>query len=92
MSAKMRKRVLDWQECLDRAQLQVAECLAHYAHDDGSESYPSKARIARECKLSERHVQRALRWMEDIGMIVPEKNQKGGRGMSTHYRINPFPE
>lgn len=48
----------------------VLIALADYAHDDGTEAFPSVDTIARKARLSERQVQRALRTLERNGDIV----------------------
>lgn len=47
----------------------VALALADYAHDDGSNAYPSIATLARKAHMSERNVQYALRRLEQAGEI-----------------------
>ncbi|MFT7835734.1 helix-turn-helix domain-containing protein [Saccharothrix sp. BKS2] len=51
--------------------------LANHAGPDGSEAFPSVDRMMRYTRLSRRTVQRALRSLEELGLIKP------GR---THYR------
>lgn len=48
----------------------VAVALADHADDKGANVYPSVARLAFKTELSERTVQRALRELEQIGIIV----------------------
>jgi hypothetical protein len=49
----------------------VLMCLAYYAGVDGCNAFPSVARIARNSRLSERSVQRALKRLLDLGVIEP---------------------
>lgn len=44
--------------------------LAEHAHDDGSNTYPSVARIARDTGLSKRSVRRALKFLDGTGIIM----------------------
>ena len=47
----------------------VLIALADHAHSDGSNAFPSVKTIAREARMSERNVQRALRALEQSGAI-----------------------
>lgn len=47
----------------------VLMCLAYYAGADGCNAFPSVARIARNSRLSERSVQRAIKKLLDLGVI-----------------------
>jgi len=47
----------------------VLMCLAYYAGVDGCNAFPSVARIARNSRLSERSVQRALKKLLELGII-----------------------
>ena len=64
--------------------LKLADC----ADDDGRNVYPSVQRIARECCLSERTVQRFLRRFVDLGLLSIEANGFGGRGRARLYRMH----
>jgi DNA-binding IclR family transcriptional regulator len=46
--------------------------LAEFAHDDGSEAYPSVATIGKRARLSERQVRYCLRSLEESGAIVKD--------------------
>jgi Helix-turn-helix domain len=54
----------------------VLLCLARHADAEGKKALPSIATIARQCRLGERTVQRALRDAERRGFIIPQK--RGG--------------
>lgn len=54
----------------------VAVALADHANDQGADVYPSVARLVAKTELSERTVQRILRELEKIGIIV--KDAAGG--------------
>lgn len=47
----------------------VLLCLAEFAHDDGSNAFPSAATLATRTLLSERQVFRALKTLEELGEI-----------------------
>lgn len=64
--------------------LRLVEC----ADDDGRRIYPSKERLALDCGISVRSVQRILRRFEDIGLIEAVAHAAGGRGRATEYRLS----
>jgi hypothetical protein len=66
----------------------VALKLADHADDDGGSIYPSIARIAAECELSERQVQRIIRDMVGRGLLRVIGDAKGGRGHPTRYSFH----
>ncbi len=66
----------------------VAVRLADYANDDGSNVYPGVERLADECGISQRSVQRHLRHFENLGILVVVANAGGGRGRATEFRID----
>lgn len=49
----------------------VLMCLAYYAGVDGCNAFPSVARLARDSRLSERAVQKALKRLVELGVIEP---------------------
>ena len=62
----------------------VAKKLADHASDDGTGIHPSIARIARETELSERSVQRSIKELLEIGLLVVEQwRANGGSGPNT---------
>lgn len=59
--------------------------IAAHADPDGSNAYPSTARLAEETGLSQRTVRRALRTLEGLGELVVEEP---GRGHTANrYRV-----
>ena len=48
----------------------VLLALADYAHDDGSNAFPSVSSIAAKARMSDRQVQRALKELEAAGDIT----------------------
>ena len=64
----------------------VLLALADYADDDGY-CYPSIARLAVKCVLTERNVQLILRYLEQIGELVTERG--AGRGNVNAYWVLP---
>lgn len=62
--------------------------LADHANDDGRNVYPSIERIAAECSLSERTVQRIMAELRKAGVVVVEREGGKGRGDPTLYRID----
>lgn len=68
----MSLRALVW--VLDHSEARLGQRLvllglAEYAHDDGSNAFPSVAMLARKARLSERATQTALRELERDGRI-----------------------
>lgn len=61
---------------------------ADFADDDGRNSYPSYERVAIWCGVSLRTVNRIVTRMKDAGVLVPERNRGGGRGLTVNYRID----
>lgn len=97
MSLPARNRVKTWRHNLDKdalssPQFRVAMAVAYYADKDCRNAFPSKELIAEDLGMSVRQVQRILDYLEGIGLLAVEANKKGGRGKSTIYHINPFPE
>lgn len=65
----------------------IALKLADHAGDDGCEVFPSKERIAAECELSDRQVQRTLKTMVEDGLLIVTR-PGGGKGNTTHYDMD----
>ncbi len=61
--------------------------LGHYAHDDGSNAFPSVKTLTKIVERSRRTVQRALRFLEENGHIEATTPKTGGRGRPTVYRV-----
>jgi DNA-binding Lrp family transcriptional regulator len=73
----------------------VLKELAWFADDNGQRAFPSVTTLAVRTGLSRRAVQKLLRELERIGAIDAVGSRlggrgraSGGRGRSTHYRIN----
>lgn len=62
--------------------------LADHAHDDGTNIYPSVARIADETHLSVRTVQRVLAELVEVDLLHLVAYEGGGRGNSRNYMLN----
>jgi biotin operon repressor len=65
----------------------VLLAMADHAQDDGTGCYPSVQRLATKTSLSRRGVQKISRRLEDAGFLVPSARIKGGRSLTTEYRI-----
>lgn len=63
----------------------VALRLADFADDGGRGIWPTVARVAAECEISESTVQRVLRDFVAEGILVVVKAGGGGRGTATRY-------
>jgi hypothetical protein len=86
MSVKL--MALVWEYQFTRPEQSVMLALADHAQDDGSNVYPSVARIAWKTDYSERQVQRIMRDLEAKDILVAVKNIGGGRGHATEYCIH----
>jgi hypothetical protein len=62
----------------------VLICLASHAHPDGTNAYPSVAKIAHETALSARQVQRSLRSLEEADRVRPLGKSEHG---TTNYAV-----
>jgi hypothetical protein len=60
---------------------------ANYADNQGRNSFPSIATLARKTGFSSRTVQRITRLLEADGYLIASGGQQGGRGISAHWRI-----
>ncbi len=65
--------------------LKLADC----ADDDGRNAYPSVARIARECGIGERSVQRILGRLIDDGYLSVTREASAILHRPTTYRVLP---
>jgi hypothetical protein len=61
--------------------------MADYAGNDGGSIFPSVARVAKDCGLSDRAVQLILRKYVDEGLLVIV-DDGGGRGKTRHYAMD----
>jgi hypothetical protein len=80
MSYKLVDRVLNlWKFVrLSADEEQVLTRLAQHAHDDGTHCYPSIPTLAKETGKSERAVQRHLQRLQDLELIRPVHDRRGG--------------
>lgn len=69
----------------DSTQAFVLVCLADYAHAETMRCHPSIARVAQRARCSESTARRAIRSLEQAGLVVREKSA-GGRSTNV-YRI-----
>lgn len=60
--------------------------LANHANDDGQSCYPSIARVARMCRISDRSVQRAIVELEKEGWLTVVRGT--GKGNFSQYTLN----
>lgn len=67
----------------------VALALADHAHDDGTHIFPSVSALALKTRQSESSVQRHLRRMREVGWLITVAGERGGRGVTRQYKINP---
>jgi hypothetical protein len=71
---------------LTKAQRAVAIALADHGNDDGSSIFPSLGLVAWKVELSERQVQRILRKLEQIGLLV--KVAEASQHRPVEYRMH----
>jgi hypothetical protein len=86
MSIKL--MALVWEYQFTRPEQSIMLALADHAQDDGTQVYPSVARIAWKTDYSERQVQRIMRDLEAKGILTAVKHIGGGRGHATEYCIH----
>ena len=67
------------------AALLLMLALADFAHDDGTNAYPSVATLARKTRMSDRQVQRLIQQCERSGELVAERSTDGLH--STRYSV-----
>lgn len=79
---------LVWSANLPSTQTLVAVRLADFADDDGGRVFPSNARVARECGLSDRSVRDTMRTLESIGVLVLVAMERPGQHLPREYRID----
>ncbi|GEM_PF-1405235 len=79
---------LVWAARLPVIQKTVLLRLADRADDSGGKIFPAVATTAEDCGMSERAARDALRYLEQIQILVCTGSRKGGRGRATEYRID----
>lgn len=85
MSIRLINKV--WQSDLDGTLTAVAGRLAGFADDDGMRIYPTIKRIAADLRINERTVQRAMRKLEEMGLLVLVAEADARARRPRQYRI-----
>ncbi|MDT0377309.1 helix-turn-helix domain-containing protein [Streptomyces sp. DSM 42041] len=68
----------------------VLQALAEFAHEDGSNAFPSVAKLQHRTGYEERTVQKALRRLEDGGLITPTGTVYGCTRYQLHlHKLRP---
>lgn len=67
----------------------VAFCLATYADRTGTNARPGRKRLAAECGVSRRTVERQLAWLQEKGLLAKtfDGQTAGRRGLASVYRL-----
>jgi DnaD/phage-associated family protein len=76
-----------WQLDLDATLKIVLLKLADNADDDGDNSWPSVGRIAHECGVAERTVQRSIQNLMKMGLLVMTRPADKARKLPSVYRV-----
>lgn len=76
-----------WQLALDPTSKMVLLRLADYVNREGTTAWPSVALLAHECCIDERTVQRALKKLRELALIVAARPSLGYR--SVVYSLHP---
>lgn len=66
----------------------VAARLADFADDEGGRVFPSNARVARDCAISDRAVRDAMRALEAIDVLILVAAERPGQHLPREYRFN----
>lgn len=66
----------------------VAARLADFADDEGGRVFPSNARVARDCAISDRAVRDAMRTLEAIDVLILVAVERPGQHLPREYRFN----
>jgi hypothetical protein len=77
-----------WEMDLPRPVKYLLLALAEHANHDGEQIHPGIDLLAWKTGYAARNVQRMLRELEAMGVIVPEQGMQGGRGKVVHYAID----
>lgn len=86
MSSKQTGRV--WDHKFSKAQQSIMLAMADHANHDGTGIRPSVARIAWKTDYSERHVQRIIRQLEKVGVLVLVRKEDPAGGLAREYRFD----
>lgn len=73
-----------WETSFPQTEKMVLLCLCDFANDHGS-CWPAVDTIARKCSVSDRTVQRAMKRLQDWGILTV----KMATGRANEYHINP---
>jgi hypothetical protein len=65
----------------------VLSLIYHYSNGDGTNAHPGTERLARECGVTTRAVEKALAQLLDRGFISVQR-EGGGPGKATVYRLS----
>ena len=71
------------------SRLLTALALADFANDSGDRIYPSIECLAEKTRQVPRVVQRHIAFFKKVGWLEQLSSGKGGRSLSTRYRISP---
>lgn len=88
MSVRHRQAVLDYANAvhLPHAERTVLQHIAQHIRGDDGVSFPGVKLLARDIDWTERYIQKILRRLERLGLLVP-RSLAGGRGHRTAYYI-----
>lgn len=89
MSIRVMTQVWDSTEAKGTDRL-VLLAIADSADDDGSNAWPSMARLAHKARVSERTVQRSIRTLETMGLLAIEDNAGGTANTRPDRRPNRY--
>ena len=84
MSIKVMSEVWEKSEQSGSALLMML-AIADYAHDDGTNAWPSLATLARKTRMSRRNAIRTIKKLERAGELFVQRN--GGKHKSNEYSI-----
>lgn len=73
-----------WETSLPATEKMVLLCLCDHANDEG-QCWPSMARIARKCSVTDRTVQRAIKHLREWGVLTGDHEA----GKVYKFQINP---
>jgi hypothetical protein len=76
-----------WDLPIPTSQKMILLSMADHANDEGCNAYPSIARLAHRCSLSERAVQYGLRSLESDGYLT--MTRPAGQHRPASYQVNP---
>ena len=71
-----------------RAQRNVLQALADHAKDDGTDVRPGVDSLAWKLDGDRRNIQKTMRELEEMGVLVPVSDKAGGRARPTEYEIH----